>query len=213
MQITWYGHSCFRLRSRKGIVITDPYGEGIGYDLPRLRADIVTISHDQPDHANVKAIKGKPKIINGPGEYEIKGIFVIGIPTFRDFRKGEPGEHNIVYVFDVDGVTVCHLGDLRRVPTQAQVEELSDVDVLLIPVGADTTIGAAKASEVISLLEPKIVIPMHYRTKALKGLKLEPVDPFLKEMGTKDLDAEDTLKLTKGGLPSETQVVIMNYVG
>ena len=213
MQITWYGHSCFRLRSRRGIVITDPFGDGIGYSLPRLRADIVTVSHDHPDHGNVKPIKGKPRIINGPGEYEIKGIFVIGLPTFRDSREGEPDGPNTVYLFDFDGVTVCHLGDLHRVPTRAQVEELSDVDVLLIPVGGDTTIGAAKASEVISLLEPKIVIPMHYGTKALQGLKLEPVDPFLKEMGTKDLVPEDVLKVTKGGLPSETQVVIMDYVG
>jgi L-ascorbate metabolism protein UlaG (beta-lactamase superfamily) len=213
MQINWYGHSCFRLRSRKGTVVTDPYGDGIGYSLPRVRADIVTVSHDHPHHASVKAIKGKPKIISGPGEYEIKGIFIIGIPTSPDARRSELEVRNIIYLFDLDGVTVCHLGDLRRVPTQAQVEELSDVDVLLIPVGGSATIGAAKASDVISLLEPKIVIPMHYRTKALKGSKLQPVDPFLKEMGTKGIEPQDMLKVTKGGLPTETQVVIISRRG
>lgn len=213
MQITWYGHSCFRLRSRKGSVITDPYGGGMGYSIPRLRADIVTVSHDHPHHANVKAIKGKPKIISGPGEYEIKGIFVIGIPVSENTRKNGQGGGNTIYVFDFDGITVCHLGDLRRVPTQAQVEELSDVDVLLIPVGGGTSIGAAKASDVISLLEPKIVIPMHYRTEGLKGLKLEPVDPFLKEMGAKDVEPQNVLKVTKGSLPTEAQVVIMSHGG
>jgi L-ascorbate metabolism protein UlaG (beta-lactamase superfamily) len=213
MQITWYGHSCFRLRSRKGTVITDPYRKGIGYNLPRLRADIVTVSHDHPDHDNVKAVKGKPKIISNPGEYEIKGIFVIGISTFHDGRRGRLRGRNTVYLFDFEGVTICHLGDLGHVPTEAQVEDLSDIDVLLIPVGGVTTIGAAKASEVISLLEPKIVIPMHYGTEALQEVKLQPVAQFLKEMGIKKTVPQDSLKVTKGGLPSDTQVIIMNYAG
>ena len=211
MEITWYGHSCFRLRSRKGIVVTDPFSNELGYDLPRLRADIVTISHDHPEHDNVKAVKGKPMIIHRPGEYEIKGIFVIGIPTSQGAGKESPGTRNTMYLFDLEGVTVCHLGDLVRVPTQSEVEELSDVDVLLIPVGGGKTIGAAKASEVISLLEPKVVIPMHYATEAVKGMKLQRVDHFLKEMGIKETVPQDTVKLTKGGLPSETQVVVMNY--
>jgi L-ascorbate metabolism protein UlaG (beta-lactamase superfamily) len=210
MQITWYGHSCFRLRGRSGTVVTDPYGGEIGYSLPRVRADIVTVSHDHPDHANVKAVKGKPKIINGPGEYEIKDIFVIGIPTYYDDTRTQPGIRNTVFVFDADGITVCHLGDLRRVPTQSQVEELSEVDVLLIPVGGGSTLGAAKAPDVISLLEPRIVIPMHYRTEFVRGLKLQPVDQFLKEMGVKDAAPLDQLKVTKSGLPSETQVIVMD---
>lgn len=210
MQITWYGHSCFRLRSRRGTVVTDPYGDDIGYRLPRIRADIVTVTHEHPDHDNVKAVKGKPKVINGPGEYEIEGIFVIGIPVqYKDTPK-ESGIRNTMYVLDLEGVTVCHLGDLRRVPTQSQVEELGEVDVLLIPVGGGSTLGAAKASEVISLLEPRIVIPMHYRTKLLRGLKLEPVEHFLKEMGVKEAVPQDELKVTKSGMPSETQVTVMN---
>ena len=210
MQITWYGHSCFRLRGRSGTVVADPYGPDIGYKLPRIRADIVTVSHDHPDHANVKALRGKPTIISGPGEYEIKGIFVIGIPAYSRDTAETPGIQNTIYLLDFEGVTVCHLGDLRRVPTQSQVEELGEVDVLLIPVGDGTTLGAAKASEVISLLEPKIVIPMHYKTELLRGLELAPVDQFLKEMGVKESAPQDELKITKGGLPSETQVVVMS---
>ncbi len=211
MDITWYGHSCFRLRSRKRTLITDPYRKGIGYSLPRLRADIVTVSHDHPDHNNVRAVKGDPKIISGPGEYEIDGIFVIGIPTFHDGRQGKLRGRNTVYLFDFEELTICHLGDLGHLPTQAQAEDLGDVDVLLIPVGGVTTIGAARASEVISVLEPKIVIPMHYKTKAVKELKVQPVDQFLKEMGIKKTDPQDTLKVAKSGLPSDTQVIIMSY--
>jgi L-ascorbate metabolism protein UlaG (beta-lactamase superfamily) len=211
MQITWYGHSCFRLRGRRGSVITDPYGKEIGYRLPRLRADIVTVSHDHPDHSNVKAVKGKPKVIGGPGEYEIKGIFIIGISTFHDGRRGKLKGRNTVYLFDFEELTICHLGDLGHVPTESQLEDLGDVDVLLIPVGGVTTIDPAKASEVISLVEPKIVIPMHYRTKALKDSKLRPVDQFLKEMGAKKTDPQDSFKVTKSKLPTDTQVVIMNY--
>ncbi len=210
MQITWYGHSCFRLRGRAGTVVTDPFSGQIGYGLPRLRADIVTVSHDHPDHANLKAVKGQPRVISGPGEYEIKGIFVIGIPTHYEDTRTQSGIRNTVYVFDMEGITVCHLGDMRRVPTQSQVEELSEVDVLLIPVGGSSTLGAAKASEVISLLEPRIVIPMHYGTEHLRGLKLQPVDPFLKEMGVKDVAPLDRLNVSKSGLPSETQVVVMD---
>jgi L-ascorbate metabolism protein UlaG (beta-lactamase superfamily) len=210
MQITWYGHSCFRLRGRSGTVVADPYGPDIGYKLPRIRADIVTVSHDHPDHANVKALRGKPTIISGPGEYEIKGIFVIGIPAYSRGTAKTPGIQNTVYLLNLEGVTVCHLGDLRRVPTQSQVEELGDVDVLLIPVGDGTTLGAAKASEVISLLEPSIVIPMHYKTELLRGLELAPVDQFLKEMGIKEIAPQDEVKITRGGLPSETQVMVMS---
>jgi L-ascorbate metabolism protein UlaG (beta-lactamase superfamily) len=210
MDITWYGHSCFRLRSKQGTVITDPYDKGLGDDLPRLRADIVTISHDHPHHCNAQAIKGNPRVISGPGEYEVKGVFVIGISTFHDARHGKLRGGNTVYVFDMDELTICHLGDLGHVPTQAQTEDLGDIDVLLIPVGGSTTIGAARASEVISILEPRIIIPMHYRAKNVQQSKLQPLDQFLKEMGVKSTTAEDSLKVTKGGLPSDAQVIILN---
>jgi len=213
MQINWYGHSCFRLRDRNGTVLTDPYGDDIGYSLPRIRADIVTVTHDHPDHANVKAIKGNPRVIYGPGEYEMKGIFVIGIPAQPPETQTKLGVRNTVYLFDFEGVTVCHLGDLRQVLTQSQIEELGEVDVMLVPVGGGTTLGASEASEVISLLEPKIVIPMHYKTDLLKGLKLAPVGQFLKEMGLKEVTPVDVLRVTEATLPEETQVIVMEVTG
>jgi len=210
MEITWYGQSCFRLRDRLATVITDPYDKGIGYTLPRVRADIVTVSHDHPDHNYVKGAKGQPKIIVGPGEYEVGGVFITGIPTFHDRKKGASRGRNTVFLFDFEGLTVCHLGDLGHVPTQSQVEALSDIDVLLIPVGAVSTINAAQAAEVISLLEPRLVIPMHYETKALE-VKLDSVGKFLKEMGLSKLATQESLKVTKSSLPDETQVMLLDY--
>ena len=141
MEITWYGHSCFRLRDRKATVVTDPYDKSIGYSLPRIRADIVTLSHDHPHHTYVRGVKGDPKVISGPGEYEVKGVFITGIPTFHDKKKGSVRGRNTVFLFDFDDLTVCHLGDLGHVPTQSQVELLNDIDVLLIPVVKVDSIG------------------------------------------------------------------------
>ncbi|MBC8249292.1 MAG: MBL fold metallo-hydrolase [Anaerolineales bacterium] len=210
MEITWYGQSCFRLRDRLATVITDPYDKGIGYTLPRARADIVTVSHDHPDHNYVQGVKGEPKIIVGPGEYEVCGVFITGIPTFHDRKKGASRGRNTVFLFDFEGLTVCHLGDLGHVPTQSQVEALSDIDVLLVPVGAVSTINAAQAAEVISLLEPRLVIPMHYKTKVL-NVKLDHVSKFLKEMGLSNLATQESLKVTKSSLPEETQVLLLDY--
>jgi L-ascorbate metabolism protein UlaG (beta-lactamase superfamily) len=210
MEIIWYGHACFRLRGKNVTVLTDPYDESVGYKLPNVKADIVTISHDHPDHNYVKGVRGNPFVISGPGEYEIKGVFITGIPTFHDRRKGKVRGRNTVFLFEFDDLTICHLGDLGHVPTRSQVEALSEVDVLLIPVGSVTTINAAQAAEVVSLLEPKLVIPMHYKTKALKS-KLETVRKFLKEMGLEKLTPKESLKVTRKNLPEETQVVVLDY--
>jgi L-ascorbate metabolism protein UlaG (beta-lactamase superfamily) len=210
MEITWYGHACFRLRDRGATVVTDPYDQSIGYTLPRVRADIVTVSHHHADHNYVSGVKGGPKVVDGPGEYEIQGVFITGIATFHDRKKGTQRGRNTVFLFEFDGLTICHLGDLGHVPTQAQVEALSDVDILLIPVGGVSTIGAPQAAEIISLLEPKVVIPMHYKTKALTA-KLASVDRFLQEMGLKKLAAQESLKVTGSTLPEETQIVLLDY--
>jgi len=209
MEIIWYGQSCFRLRDKLATVVTDPYDKSIGYVLPRVRADIVTVSHDHPDHNYVKGVKGEPKVIDGPGEYEVRGVFITGIPTYHDRRKGASRGRNTVFLFDFEGLTVCHLGDLGHVPTQSQVEALSDIDILLIPVGSVSTINAAQAAEVISLLEPRVVIPMHYKTKLVK-VRLDSVNKFLKEMGLSQLATHESLKVTKSSLPEETQVVLLD---
>ncbi len=210
MEITWYGHACFRLRDRNVTIITDPYGPDIGYTLPRMRADIVTVSHGHADHSYVAGVKGKPRVLNGPGEYEIGGVFITGISTYHDKKKGAERGKNTAFLFEFDGLSVCHLGDLGHIPTQSQAAVLSQVNVLLIPVGGVSTINAAQAAEVVSLLEPQIVIPMHYKTKAL-NIKLDSVSKFLKAMGLGKLPEQDTLKVTASNLPEETQVVLLSY--
>jgi len=210
MEIIWYGHSCFRLRTRGATVVTDPCGKDVGYTIPRLRADIVTISRDQPDYNNCALVQGDPKVITGPGEYEVKGVFITGIAAEVKKAKGPERLKNTMYLFDFDGLTVCHLGVLDHVPSQVQLQALGEVGVLLIPVGGLTIINANQAAEVIGLLEPRIVVPMHYKTKAVKT-KLEPVSRFLKEMGLPESIPLDSLEIDKSSLPSETQVVVLNY--
>ncbi|HID87044.1 MAG TPA: lactamase [Anaerolineae bacterium] len=210
MEIVWYGHACFRLRGKEGSVVTDPYDKTIGYHLPRLSANVVTVSHDHPGHSYVRGVRGHPKIIAGPGEYEVKGIFIFGIPAFHDRKQGKQRGRNTVYLFEFEDLTICHLGDLGHVPAQPQVEALSDIDVLLIPVGALHTLNASMAAEVINLLEPRIVVPMHYKTDVVKA-RLAPLRKFLKEMGLKRVKPRESLKIRKGSLPEETQVVVLEY--
>lgn len=211
MEITWYGHSCFRL-SERGManVVTDPFDHTTtGYGALKLRADIVTISHDAPGHNYVAGVKGAKHVLTGPGEFEIGGVFITAVQTNGQKKKADE-PHNTLYVFDYDGLTIAHLGDLRRVPTQTEVEALGTVDIALVPVGGGGGLTAAKAVEVVSLLEPGIVIPMHYGTPASK-LKLAPVSKFLKEMGAGEVKPEATLKITRGAVPAETRVVLLSY--
>jgi L-ascorbate metabolism protein UlaG (beta-lactamase superfamily) len=210
MDITWYGHSCFRLSDRGVTIVTDPPSDDLGYDRPRIRADVVTISHEHTGHNNRVGFRGGPRFFDGPGEYEVKGVFITGITTYHDGRSGSVRGRNTVFLFEFDGVTICHLGDLGHVPTQSQVEALSAVDVLLVPVGGLHTIDSSKASEVISLIEPRLVIPMHYKTKVEKA-KLETVTKFLKEMGLAPVPPQPELKVTKSSLPDDTQVVLLTF--
>lgn len=209
MDIDWFGQSCFRMREGAVTIVTDPYDKSIGYTLPRLRADIVTVSHDAPGHANATAVKGEPKVLTRPGEYEIKGVFITGIQSWRGpGAKGEAKEENTIFVFEFGDLTVCHLGDLSRVLTQAQVESMPDIDILMVPVGGGSALDADKAAEVISQLEPRIVIPMHYLTPYV-NLPLDPLGKFLKEMGVADQPEVDSLRITRSQLPAETQVVVL----
>lgn len=212
MEINWYGHSCFRLVERgMATVVTDPFDvEVIGYEPLKLKADIVTISHDEGGHNYLNAVKGYSHAITGPGEFEIGGVFITGVQTDGQGKKSEDKPRNTLYVFDYDGLTVAHLGDLLMVPTQAEIEALGNVNVVLVPVGGGGGLNAAKAAEIVSLLEPNIVIPMHYHTPAAK-IPLDPLDKFLKEMGLHEADSVATLKVTHSGLPNETKVVVLDY--
>jgi len=212
MEITWYGHSCFRLTERlMATVVTDPYdSELVGYEPLKLKADIVTSSHDAPGHNTLNAVKGYNHAITGPGEFEIGGVFITGVQTDSSGKKAVELPRNTLYVFDYLGITVAHLGDLRSVPTQAEIEALGTVNVALVPVGGGTGLNAAKAAEVVSLLEPNIVIPMHYHTPAVK-VTLDRLDKFMKEMGLHEAETMPTLKVSKSSLPDETKVIVLDY--
>lgn len=212
MEITWYGLSCFRLTERgMATVVSDPFDHDVtGYAPLKLRADIVTISHDAPGHNYASAVRGKKHILNGPGEYEIGGVFITGVQTNGRSRRKAAGPRNILYVFDYNGVTVAHLGDLRNVPSQTEIEALDHVNVALVPVGGGGSLTAAKAVEVISLLEPDIVIPMHFGTKD-SALKLAPVTKFLKEMGVGKVEPQSSLRVSRSSVPSETRVVVLTH--
>ena len=212
MEITWFGHSCFRLTERSlATVVTDPFdSESVGYEPIKLRADIVTISHDSPGHNNASAVKGTSHVIDGPGEFEIGGVFITGVQTDGVGRKPDDRPRNTLYVFDYLGITVAHLGDLRSVPSQAEIEALGTVHVALVPVGDGGSLNAAKAAEVVSLLEPGIVIPMHYYTPAAR-VNLDRLDKFLKEMGLHEAETVPSLKVTRSSVPEETKVIVLNY--
>jgi L-ascorbate metabolism protein UlaG (beta-lactamase superfamily) len=213
MEITWYGHSCFRLTERNfATVVTDPFdNKSVGYDALKLKADIVTVSHDAPGHNNVGAVKGSSHTIDGPGEFEIGGVFITGVQTDAASRKKkENGLRNTLYVFDYDGITVAHLGDLQQVPSQTEIESLGTVNVALVPVGSGGSLNAAKAAEVISLFEPNIVIPMHYATEDSK-VSLDSLNKFIKEMGLSKPVSQPSLKITRSALPDETRVVVLDY--
>ena len=177
MEIVWLGHSCFRLRAREAAIVTDPCPKSIGYSIGRPTADIVTVSHEHTGHNAVEAVAGSPRVVRGPGEYEIAGVLLTGIRTYHDNQKGAELGANTAFIVDAENLRLCHLGDLGHQPTPEQVEIIGAVDVLLVPVGGGNTLGAAAAAETVSLLEPKLVIPMHYATAA-STLKLDPLDRF-----------------------------------
>lgn len=208
MEITWYGLSCFRITERSmASVVTDPYDHNVaGYQELKLKADIVTVSHDAPGHANAQVVKGAKWQITGPGEYEIGGVFLTGVPTGKASKNGNG--RNMAFVFDYDGVNVAHLGDLKSVPTRKEVEAFGNIDVLLLPTGG--SLPAAKAAEVVNLLEPGLVVPMHYSTPE-SNLTLNSLDSFLKQMGLGNkVEAEGSLKVTKRDIPEETKVVVLS---
>ena len=212
MEITWFGHSCFRMVERgMASVVTDPFDSKVaGYEPLKLKSDIVTVSYDSAEYNYVDAVKGGPHLITGPGEFEIGGVFITGVQT-NGVKRAEGELRNTLYVFDYNGLTVAHLGVLNRVPTQAEVEALGPVHLALVPVGDGKSLNAAKAAEVIALIEPRIVIPMHYATSDSE-LALDPLVKFTKEMGLGEVEHQSSLKLTSiSSLPDETKVIVLDF--
>ena len=207
MDLTWYGLSCFRITERgQATIVTDPYGEQIGLSLPKLKGDIVTSSHEADGHNNVSAIQGSPNSLSGPGEYEIGGVFIVGIASPR---KSRDERRNTMFLFDFNGLTVAHLGDIDVLPTQSQIDAFGEVNVLLLPVGGGNTLTASQASELVSMIEPSIVVPMHYAQEDIT-IELDSVDRFLKEMGATNVTEESSLRVTASSLPEETQIILLS---
>jgi L-ascorbate metabolism protein UlaG (beta-lactamase superfamily) len=210
MEITWLGHSCFKIKGKEATVVTDPYDETIGYPFPRLNANIVTVSHGHRGHSYLARIDGNPKVVNRPGEYEIKGVFIIGLPNFHDTQQGSQRGKNVAYLIEMEDVRFCHLGDLGHLPSSRQVEELSDPGVLFVPVGGVSALDAKTAAELVRLLRPRVVIPMHYGTAVVPWL--EPLSGFIKEMGLREVLPQPKISITSSNLPQETKVVILDYL-
>ena len=213
MDITYLGHSSFKIKGKTAVVVTDPFSsEMLGFKFPKTEADIVAISHQHQDHNQQNLVEGSPFIISEPGEYEVKGVSVFGYPSFHDSASGAERGKNIIYVIETEGLRICHLGDLGSAIPPKTLEEISEVDVLMIPVGGVVTIGPKEAVDLISQIEPNIVLPMHYRAPGIDKTKfgdLATLDVFLKEMGAESSEKLDKISLTKDKLPEETKVVIL----
>ena len=215
MEIQFLGQSCFRIKGKNTILLTDPFNpEFVGLKFPKVSADIVTVSHLHKDHNNTKAVSGTTKmpeafIINEPGEYEIGGVSISGYRSFHDNSQGSERGLNTIFIIDFDGLRLVHLGDLGHKLDEFQLEEINGSDVLFVPVGEEFTLDVQKAVEVVNQVAPKIVIPMHYYLPGTK-LKMSPVDDFLKEMGATEIHPMDKLVLTKDKLPEEREVVVLN---
>lgn len=211
MEITWYGHSCFRLAERSiATVVTDPFDPQIaGYGPRDFNANIVTISQDDPEHNYLGVVKDKPYIISGPGEYEVSGVFITGIHMAS--HKGEGSAKNshsyTLYAFDFDPLKVVHLGSLNRILTQAEIEAIGTVNIAILPIEEGRSLNASRATEVISLLEPNIVIPI-FDDPAGKQ-RSDSLAKFLKEMGLNEIAPQPFLKIAASSLPEETQVVLL----
>jgi len=214
MEIFPLGHSSFRIKGKTVTVVCDPFDSSfVGFSFPKhISANIVTVSHNHEDHNAVSLVEGNPYKVEGPGEYEVSGVGIIGIASYHDGSKGSVRGSNTMYHMEIDGVNVVHLGDLGCTLTSDDIERLDGVDILFVPVGGKTTLDPNQAANIISELEPSIVIPMHYKTNRHDEKSfgdLLPVSSFLDVMGKKDVTPVPKLSVTKDKLPTEMQVVIL----
>jgi len=214
MQIIWKGQSCFQIITQTGknnqtSLVIDPFDESIGLRVPKLEADILLITHSHFDHSNKRAISGSPFIIDGPGEYEIKNVFIQGIPSWHDEKEGAERGGNTIYTIEAEDLKLSHLGDLgQKELSDEQLNKIGDVDILMIPIGGIYTIDSKIAPKIISQIEPKIVIPMHYQIPRLK-VKLDGLDKFLKAMGVKSTEPLNKFVIKKKDLPEEEMRIIV----
>ena len=208
MQIKFHGHSCLSIEDKDFTVVTDPYDESTGLQLPNLKADVVTVSYKDPHHANVKGVGGEPKIFSWPGEYETGGSHFKGIVSFHNSKEDEEQKGNTIFRFELNGIRLCHLGSLGTKLTPEQLEQVGDVDILFIPVGGKEGVDAKKAKEIIEQIEPRIIIPIAYNTEGNK-CGLDAIDPFLKEMGSQASEPLDTFTVKRSELPDDNSKVVV----
>ncbi|HEX7737991.1 MAG TPA: MBL fold metallo-hydrolase [Ktedonobacteraceae bacterium] len=213
MEISWFGHSCFQLRGKSVTLITDPFSPQAGISagdaarLGKVSASIVTISHDHPGHNYAMGVGGEPRVVRGPGEYEISDVLITGVASYHDNERGKQLGRNTIYIIHMDDIVICHLGDLGHTLQEEQLEEVADADVLLVPISGQHTINAAQAAEVISQVEPRIVIPMHY-APVEEGAP-DPLNKFCREMGVEAVHSQPKLSIARTTLPAEMQVIIL----
>jgi L-ascorbate metabolism protein UlaG (beta-lactamase superfamily) len=207
-EIKWLGHACFRIRAREATIVMDPVPRSLGYKVDKQRADIVTLSHEHPGHTATEIISGEYKVIHGPGEYEMNEVFITGIRTYHDNKRGEEHGRNTAYLVEVENMTICHLGDLGHSLTAEQVEALSSVDILIVPIGGGTVLDAEAASEVVGQIDPKMVIPMQYRTPYGDSDR-EGLERFLKEMAVPEVRGVDKITIRASDLRESTEVVVL----
>ena len=212
MNIQWLGHSCFLFTSDSGVrILTDPFDENVGYKTPSVQADVVLTSHDHFDHNAINLVKGNPEIIKDPGKYMVKGINIAGVLSFHDATSGSQRGRNIIFLFKMDNMFICHLGDLGHILQPEQLKDIGAVvDILLIPVGGFYTINAKQADEVIEQVKPKIIIPMHYKTSVIK-IPIESVDKFLLNKPNVRYIDSNGLKITYEQLPDKPCIFVLRY--
>lgn len=207
MIINWYGQACFKIQSGSTTIAIDPFEKKLGLTPPKFEAQIVLITHEHFDHNNVKDIKGEPFVIDSPGEYEHMGVRIKGFFSYHDDKEGKERGINTIYKIQMEDITLAHLGDLgQRQLTEQQLDALSEIDILMVPVGGTYTIDGTTAVEIINQIEPRIVIPMHYKVKGL-GVKLDSVDDFLKEIGKTDVDKIEKLTIKRKNLPDPDEKI------
>lgn len=210
MEVTWLGHSCFRIKGKEAVIVTDPCPPSTGYSMGKVQADIVTISHAHPGHSFLDTLQEGYRVIKGPGEYEIKDTYITGLPTWHDAEQGKKLGKNTIYTIEIEGVTLCHLGDIGHNLTPEVTGELGNINVLFIPVGGHSTIGGTVAADLVRNLNPGYVIPMHYKTGDEKA-DLEFPEKFLKELGLKELAVQPKVIVTRTNIPAATQVIMLDY--
>ncbi|MCX6811787.1 MAG: MBL fold metallo-hydrolase [Candidatus Berkelbacteria bacterium] len=212
MNIIWHGQSCFSIKSKDKLIVIDPFDKKTGLKQPRLKADILLISHDHPDHADTSIVKKAHddlKIISEPGEYEFGGVYIQAIPAYHDDKDGKERGETLMFTLRSEDMVVAHLGDLGQTElTEEQLEELNGVDILLVPVGGEYTINGNQAAKIVTQVDPRIVIPMHYNIAGLK-VKIGDASSFLAEEGAKEVEPKDELKIEKRNLPVEEREAVV----